>query len=117
MESPGGVLGYGDPEPGCVAWGPWDPLAHVAGSTIVDIDLARLGYSPELFLKLSDQIAFEFSEKHSGYTADEYRAGRKKFLETMLSRKPIYHTKYFFNKYEAQARANLTEGIRLLNAP
>ena len=94
-----------------------DPPLDLDGQIIVDIDLARLGYPPEHFLKFGDQIAFEFSEKHSGYTADQYRIGRKKFLVSMLNRDRIYHTDYFFNKYETQARINLAEGIRRLNAP
>lgn len=72
---------------------------------LVDIDLAILGSSPERFGEYDHQIKSEYS-----WVPDFiYRMKRKDVLKEFLARKSIYSTSHFRERFEAQARANLTK--------
>ena len=72
---------------------------------LVDIDLAGLGYSWEKFIEYDRQIREEFD----AVEPKVFAAGRLGFIDGMLKKERIYYTDYFFNKYEASARANLAK--------
>ena len=74
---------------------------------MADIDLASLGKPADEFDKDGANIRAEYS----WVTDEAYRAGRLGILEGFLKRRPIYHTAYFREKYEAQARENLERAI------
>ena len=77
----------------------------------VDIDLSILGRDEETYRRYALGIRKEYGE----YSDEVYRAGRAAFMERFLSRKSLYHTRYFREKYERQARENIKEELGFLN--
>jgi len=76
-----------------------------------DADLSILGADPELYLEYSRRIRKEYK-----YFPDLlYKPGRRKVLMRFLAMTNIFKTKYFQDKYEAQARFNLTNELKSLN--
>jgi len=80
---------------------------------IVDIDLAILGYTPILFTEYDRLIRSEYQ----WVPALQYRRRRSQILAGFLARDVIYQTAYFHDRYEKQARVNLTNAIAQLNSP
>lgn len=85
---------------------------------MLDIDLVILGSSPKIFNQFETNIRKEY-----GWVPwDIYRQKRLEILETFLSytrpehptRKTLYQTDYFRERYEAQAQQNLTQAIAKL---
>jgi predicted metal-dependent HD superfamily phosphohydrolase len=76
----------------------------------LDADMAILGVSNESYLLYTESIKFEFKLVPSSL----YRDGRKKFLENTLNMNRIFHTDYFYTRYEQQARVNLKQELSLL---
>ena len=74
---------------------------------VLDLDLSSLGYRWELFNQNSENIKKEY------YFVDDvtFYVNRIKFLKTLLARKSIYYTPYFFNKFETKARENIEKAI------
>ena len=70
---------------------------------MMDIDLASLASSRSMFKENNMDIR----EEYSWASDQEYREGRKKFAEGLLSRPSIFHTEQFRKKYEEKARRNL----------
>lgn len=79
---------------------------------LADIDLAILGADPYRFGIYDRAIRREF---HALPDA-EYRSGRAAVLRSFLARPTIYHTESFRERYEAQARANITGALAGLEA-
>ncbi len=79
---------------------------------IADIDLAILGQDAAVFDRYEEGIRAEYAQ----YPEAQYKSGRALFLVRMLAQAPIYHTPEFQDRYEAQARANLTRLIARLLA-
>jgi len=77
---------------------------------LLDLDLASLGASWDIFQENSKQIRQECIHVPD----DLFREGRKSFLEGMLERPRLYGTDYWYNLLEAQARENIKKGIRCL---
>ena len=76
-----------------------------------DADLSILGADPELYLEYSRRIRKEYK-----YFPDLlYKPGRRKVLMRFLAMTNIFKTKYFQDKYEAQARFNLTNELNSLS--
>jgi predicted metal-dependent HD superfamily phosphohydrolase len=75
---------------------------------LADIDLTSLGYTAASF----DCNNAAIRREYQWVPAAAYRAARVKVLESFLARPTIYQTAWFHDRYEAQARANLTRTIR-----
>ncbi len=77
---------------------------------LIDCDLAILGAPPERFKEYDRQIRAEYA-----FVPDaEYKAKRREVLARFLARATLFNTNLFIARYEAQARANLTEALSLL---
>jgi predicted metal-dependent HD superfamily phosphohydrolase len=83
-----------------------------AGDTalVVDIDLSILGQSPEIYAQFERAIRREYW----WVTRARYVAGRGAVLKRFLARAAIYQHDHFHEKYEAQARANITAALAQL---
>ena len=77
---------------------------------LVDIDLAILWQSWEVFEEYEANIRKEYH----WVTDKAWREWRADVLQGFLDREHIYSTKYFRDKYEKQAEANLKKSIQLL---
>ena len=78
---------------------------------VVDIDLAILGVSAEVYEKFEQNVRKEYRLIPSFI----YRKKRKEILQFFLDRKNIYHHEFFRKKYENQARTNLETALINLN--
>ena len=86
---------------------PEDPDAQY----LVDIDLSILGRPPEIFDRYQTNIRREYD-----WVPDNvFRATRAQILASFLNRSIIYHTPYFQQQYEGQARHNLKRAIEALS--
>ena len=85
---------------------------HPDASLLVDIDLSILGASEARFLEYEDQIRSEYA-----WVPEEiFRSKRAEILERFLARSVIFHTPWFNEKHEEQARSNLKASLdRLRN--
>ena len=72
-----------------------------------DADLAILGSDWETYEIYTQNIRKEYSI----YPDFLYNMGRKKVLKHFLEKEKIYKIPFFFEKYEAQARANLAKEL------
>ena len=79
---------------------------------LADIDLAILGADPYRFGIYDRAIRREYHTLPD----PEYRAGRSAVLRSFLARPSIYHTDAFRERYETQARANVTAALAALEA-
>jgi len=77
---------------------------------LVDIDLAILGTSPQVFDAYERAIRLEYA--HVAEAA--FKEGRAKILEQFLNRPDIYSTNHFRQEFEATARANLARSLAQL---
>lgn len=76
-------------------------------AVVVDIDLAILGQDPATFAEFERNIRKEY------YWApvSEYCRRRSQILASFLQHPPIYQTRYFQERYEATAIANLNTAL------
>jgi predicted metal-dependent HD superfamily phosphohydrolase len=79
---------------------------------IRDLDLGILGSPREIYNQYSNAIRKEYNT----VPYQIFAAKRIKVLESFLNKDRIYSTDYFYNKYENQARINLTDERRQLTA-
>lgn len=77
------------------------------GKLMVDIDLASLSRTPEIFDRNSNLIRQEYA--HVSYA--DFARGRTQMLGRFLQRPRIYYTDVFHDRYEPQARINLQRVI------
>ncbi len=70
---------------------------------VLDIDLASIGLPWEEFNRDNEALRAEAPRIHDNL----YYEGKTAFLSTLLKRKRIYYTEYFFKNYEQQARNNI----------
>ncbi len=70
---------------------------------LVDVDLSILGVDQAAFAEYERQIRAEYA----WVPEKAFCLGRAAVLEQFLQRERIYHTTYFFQRYETQARENL----------
>ena len=78
----------------------------------MDADLSILGKDWDVYLTYAQNIRKEFAT----YPDAIFNQGRIHVLKHFLKKNDIFKTEYFYNRYEKQARKNLSEEIRLLNA-
>lgn len=79
-------------------------------SLIVDIDLSVLGCSPDAYQKFEIAVRREYKK----IPFFLFRRGRKKILNSFLCREKIYSFPEFYQRYEAQARENITNAINTM---
>jgi len=78
----------------------------------LDMDLAILGMSEEIYKEYSQAIRQEYS----WVSESVYRKGRKKVLKSFVEREKIYFTDEMKARYEEQARKNINNEIKSLEA-
>lgn len=76
---------------------------------LLDIDLSILGANKVLY----DRYEHWIRKEYAFVPKLLYKKGRESLLNSFTSLDRIYHTDYFYQKYEAQARQNI--GRALLN--
>jgi predicted metal-dependent HD superfamily phosphohydrolase len=79
--------------------------------TLCDLDLAILGQPERAFDRYEGQIRLEYD----AVPENEFRTERRKILAQFLERPRIYQTDFFKERYEQQARENLTRSIEHLS--
>jgi predicted metal-dependent HD superfamily phosphohydrolase len=77
---------------------------------LVDIDLSILGRDPVVF----DRYEQSIRQEYRWVPEVAFREGRARILESFLNRPAVYRTALFAQRYEAQARENLSRSIRQL---
>lgn len=85
---------------------PRDPDAQL----LCDIDLSILGREPAIF----DEFERRIRREYHWVPDPAYRTARSEVLTGFLSRRRIYQTGYFRDRYERQAKANLERVIAQL---
>lgn len=88
-----------------------DASLHADAPLLVDVDLSILGRSPEQFWEYERQIR----EEYSWVQKPVFAAKRAEILQRFLARERIYQTELFFQRMEAQARANLRASVQRLS--
>lgn len=83
-----------------------------AGDTalLLDVDLSILGAPPEIYGQFERAVRREYW----WVPRARYVAGRGRILGSLLERPAIYHCDRFHEKYERQARANVSAALRQL---
>jgi len=74
---------------------------------MLDIDLAILGAKAGRYGEYEHNIRSEYEHLEP----EIFRVGRSRILTGFLERERIYHTEYFYRKYEYAARSNLTKAM------
>ena len=82
----------------------------IAEQTMADIDLSPLAASPDVFAHNSAMVREEFLH----VPAKVYGSARANILQLFLKRARIYYLDWFYERYEAPARANLRREINRL---
>lgn len=77
---------------------------------LVDVDLSIFGQPPKVFNQYEKQIRKEYA----WVPEKDYIAGRTDVLINFLKRPSIFSTKFFYDKYEEQARLNLRRSLHAL---
>jgi len=77
---------------------------------LVDIDLSILGVEPKMYNQFELDVRFEY--KRVPYFL--YKKKRKEVLQSFLDRQTIYQSAFFIDKFEVQARENLSSAVRAL---
>ncbi|NET35313.1 MAG: N-methyl-D-aspartate receptor NMDAR2C subunit [Cyanothece sp. SIO1E1] len=80
---------------------------------MIDIDLSILGAPKHVFERYDQAIRREYD----WVPEQQYRTARQQVLKTFLDRDVIYQTQALHQRYERQARENLTRKIESLCIP
>jgi len=80
------------------------------GQLILDIDLSILGAERNIYEQFENNIRKEYRLIPSFI----FKRERKKILKSFFERQRLYHSDYFFERYEKQAKENLGWAIRKL---
>lgn len=83
---------------------------NVDAGLMVDVDLSILGREEKRFFEYEEQIRQEYIWVPKSVFASK----RAEILERFLARPHLYKTSWFRNKFERQARENLTASINHL---
>lgn len=79
---------------------------------LLDLDLSILGQPPDVYAAYSAAIRAEYRHVDEA----DYRAGRRRVLQSFLQRPAIYQTARWHAAWEVQARANIAEELAALGA-
>ena len=79
---------------------------------MTDIDLSILGREVKRF----DEYEHQIRQEYAWVPELTFIEGRFAVLKKFLERESIYATDFFRQKYEAQARANMTRALRRLSS-
>ncbi len=85
-------------------------VSSIESQLIVSVDLATLGFSPDLFQRYSRNIFKEFVE-YGGMQPIAFYKGQEAFFQGMLDRDVIYPFPPLRERFEAQARENLQRAL------
>ena len=88
------------------------PPVTADGKLMVDIDLASLGFAPDIFDANGRAIRREYPHVPEA----DFLRGRAALLGRFLDRPRIYLTEHFFAHYEQQARQNLQRTLSAIDA-
>ncbi len=77
---------------------------------LLDFDLSILGSDWATYSKYLDKIRKEYSI----FPTFLYKRGRKKVLQLFLDRQQLFHTPYYFDRFEATARENIQRELEML---
>jgi len=89
-----------------------DAAARRDAALFLDMDLSILGAAPAAFDAYEQAVRREY-----GWVAEPaWRAGRAVVLKTFLARPHIFHTREFRDRFERQARENMTRSLAVLDA-
>jgi predicted metal-dependent HD superfamily phosphohydrolase len=84
--------------------------ARLDAALLLDMDLSILGATPEQFDAYESAVRLEYA-----WVGDAaWRAGREAVLKSFLSRPHIFHTDIFRQRYETQARENISRSLERL---
>lgn len=86
---------------------PVDPDSQL----LVDIDLSILGQSQDKF----DEYERRIRQEYYWVSEDVFTSGRSGILMSFLERPAIYSTSFFKDRYEEQARENITRSLAQLS--
>lgn len=89
-----------------------DEVAVPDADWFLDADLAILGSEPDRYAWYVSAIRHEYSV----FSDDQFRAGRKRFLETVMEAETLFRTTELRNRFEARARSNLKSELDTLTA-
>ena len=88
-----------------------EPSDNLDTNFFMDADLSILGADKDPYFKYAGQVRKEYK-----YFPDFlYNPGRKKVLKEFLKMGNIFKTKYFQDKYEEQAKVNITDELKSLS--
>jgi predicted metal-dependent HD superfamily phosphohydrolase len=79
-------------------------------AVFLDLDFTILGASKEEY----DVYAKGIRKEYESFSWEEYRKGRTEVLQGFLDREQLYFTQYFHEKFDSQARENITREINSL---
>jgi predicted metal-dependent HD superfamily phosphohydrolase len=80
--------------------------------TVLDLDLAGLGFDFDTYLFASHKVRAEFNH----LSEEQWIKGRQVFLKSMLARDHIYYTPWGRDYYEKSARRNIEAELKMLTA-
>jgi predicted metal-dependent HD superfamily phosphohydrolase len=83
--------------------------------TLLDLDMAGFSANPSVYKKQNEMIELEFYNPEclmfSDITEEQFLNGRLGFLNKLKTRKSIYRSEYFLDKFESRAQTNLSNSI------
>jgi predicted metal-dependent HD superfamily phosphohydrolase len=74
---------------------------------LLDADLSPLGASPDVFASDGQDLQRE----HAWMSDSDYAAARQRILKDFLDRERLFQTAWFRDKYEDQARRNISRSL------
>ena len=86
------------------------PPSDAEGALLCDIDLSILGRPPDEF----DDYDAAIRSEYAWVPEETFRAERRRVLQSLLARNPLYATEPLRQRYQAAARANLRRALTRL---
>ncbi len=87
-------------------------MNHADTKYMLDIDLSGFGSPWPEFIRDSDKLRREMPHLSN----EDYYRKQSAFQQSLIDRPRFFKTDYFFQKYEAQARQNLTDYFESIDA-